>query len=819
MPKATVIISADNQLKKGIDPAKKAMLELQGIASKLDRQISKGLSIAGIAATAVASWKLITSAAKECINAYSEAEKVSKRLEAVWANVGAQTGKTAKDVDDLAESLEKETYFSSESIKQAELLLAATESLTEEGFDRALNASLDLAAALGEDVTSAAQTLAKAIQEPESALSRLKTIGVSFTDEEKDQIKALAEANDEYAAQDIILTKIEQKYKDVAKAINNTPTGTIDNIKDTLGDIKEALGGALLDSISPALETLYGWLQKISAWVADVADLNGVANALKQGESLASFPSALLERAMREYGNAKNSNNPEFRNRTVYDQWIDAIEKELATRATNNVISPTVTGGGNSNSTTTQATAILSDFFSSYMPKDLVAEYTAVIDTAQDYLDKLAQNVPATKAELRELLGLSEGTSGAQIKEEIENGGYIPALEKIIATYTEKLDALTTGILDSPTLTDLDSILASYGKQSNAYQIKQLKEEYNRIAEAYEYASEEDKVYLREILASNEKQRKELEGGIDEIVNGSFLDNLENALSGAFQNLGFDSDSSSTAAGTVISTFTQNLGETGEVIERLASNMAMMGPALGAIVTALQYVVEGIAETIGPVLNDFVMNGIEPLRELGRVIGEILLPILESIMPLVEESGRMLMGIFNALGVIITPIAEFIGAILTPIIAKITATLEILEPLLKVIAGAVITVSTAFEWVAQWIKHIFAVLFNALASIEIMGWRPLEGLGMSDPGKPGSYQDMWQANWEKVNKGFEYSPTELAESASMNQALSQASYRGATNVTINIYATGPFVGDNGMRDFARMIREEFDALDYYGVSA
>lgn len=53
----------------------------------------------------------------------------------------------------------------------------------------------------------------------------------------------------------------------------------------------------------------------------------------------------------------------------------------------------------------------------------------------------------------------------------------------------------------------------------------------------------------------------------------------------------------------------------------------------------------------------------------------------------------------------------------------------------------------------------------------------------------------------------------------MSQALSQASYRGATNVTINIYATGPFVGENGMRDFARMIREEFDALDYYGVTA
>lgn len=268
MPKATVVISADNQIQKGIDPAKRTLLEFQNVVSGIEKKISKAFTIAGIATATVASFKAITNAAKACIQEFSECERVSKRLEAVWANVGAATGKTAKEINDLADSLEKQTYFSAESIKEAGLLLAATESLTEEGFDRALQASMDLAAALGEDVTGAAQTLAKAIQEPESSLSRLKSIGVSFTEDEKKQIKALAEANEEYAAQNIILSKIEDKYKDVAKAINNTPAGTLDNIKDTLADIRKNLGQTLLDSISPALQALYGWLQKISQWVA-----------------------------------------------------------------------------------------------------------------------------------------------------------------------------------------------------------------------------------------------------------------------------------------------------------------------------------------------------------------------------------------------------------------------------------------------------------------------------------------------------------------------------------------------------------------------
>ena len=815
MPKATVVITADNQLKKGIDPAKKAILELQGIASKLDRQISKGLSIAGMAATAVASWKLITGAAKECINAYAEAEKVSLRLEAVWKNVGASTGKTAEQVDALAEALEKQTYFSSESIKEAGLLLAATESLTEEGFDRALQASLDLAAAMGEDVTSAASTLAKAIQEPEAALSRLKSVGVSFTDEEKAQIKALAEANDEYAAQDIILTKIEQKYKDVAKAINNTPAGTLDNIRDTLGDIRENLGGALLDSLSPALESIYGWLSKISEWVAQASTSTRVITALQSGSSdLTGFNTSELELALRSVQDALTSNRAEARaHASSYEKFEQLLASEIEYRnGLGSVITPRVTGGSGSTGAATAQAAVesaLGSFFKSYASSSASLQTRSIeqaIAQAENLIAELSTASTAQAAKILEEAGFTGSKNSA-----------IGALNEIITSLNGKLDAMTAlpQLLDSPTLTDLDKILSDYGKQSNAYQIKVLKEEYNRIAEAYEYASDEEKVYLREILASNEKQRKDLEG---EIINGTFLDRITDGLASVFENLGLgSSEQSSSAAGTLIGTFTQNMGEAGEAVERLASNMAAMGPALGAIVTALQYVVEGIAETIGPIFQEFVRYGIEPLREFGRVIGEVIMPILEDIMPLVEESGRVLSGIFNTLGAVIQPIVSFISSLLIPIIQQLTITLEILEPIIKVIGMALMTVSTAFEWAGQWIRHIFATIANWLADIEIFGNHPFGGMRTSDPGAPASYSDMWQANVDKMNAG--YQPLSAADSAATGQALSSASYRGATNVTINIYANGPFVGENGMAEFARLIRDEFDQLDYYGVSA
>jgi hypothetical protein len=53
---------------------------------------------------------------------------------------------------------------------------------------------------------------------------------------------------------------------------------------------------------------------------------------------------------------------------------------------------------------------------------------------------------------------------------------------------------------------------------------------------------------------------------------------------------------------------------------------------------------------------------------------------------------------------------------------------------------------------------------------------------------------------------------------STGTAVSSASYQGATQVTINIYQEAPVVGEGGMRAFAKMIKTEFDELEYYGVA-
>ena len=820
MAKARVVITATNEMQKGLNSSKRQLTEFQSYVVGVGKQIQNSLNIAASVAAIVAAFKIATDAAKKCIDAYSEVEKVTKRVEAVWVNVGQATGKTAQQITEYADSLEKVTYFSDESIKEAALLLAATESLTEDGFDRALEASLDLAAALGEDVTSAAQTLAKAIQEPESALSRLKTIGVSFTEDEKNRIKALADANQQYEAQSLILDKIEQKYKGVARAINDTPVGTLDNIRDTISDIRENIGGALVNSISPVLESIFGWLTKISEWVAQWTTSTSVISKLQSGSSdLTSFNASELELALRSVNDALSSNNAEFKAHAAsYERYKKILEDEIAYRKTlGAIITPTVTGGGTPAATATGTT--MADFLKSVGSASSAyvnAGYQQVIDSAQEMLDKLTQAVPASKAELRELLGLDENASGADIKDAISKGNYVQILGQIIDTYTGKLNPK-----EEIGKTELELILDQYGKQSNSYQAKILQEAYSRISKEFNNPeiSDEQREYLREILDGIDSQYRELvlQEKTEEKALG-FLQNIQNKLTEQIAALfNVSNEEAGGFLGSVFGSFTSNMGEAGEVISTLAQNMATMGPLLGAIATALKYVLEGFGQVLGPVLNDFIAYGIEPLRELGRTIGEIVLPILQDIMPLVAESGRIIAGIFNELGVILQPIISFISSMLIPIIQQLTMTLEVLEPILKLIGGAIITVSTAFEWAGQWVRHIFASIANWFASLEIMGWRPFAGMETEDPGAPEAFGTMWQKNIDKMNQGYEQGS--IVNAASTETAVSSASYRGATSVTINIYQEAPVVGDSGMRQFAAMIREEFEALDYYGVTA
>ena len=307
---------------------------------------------------------------------------------------------------------------------------------------------------------------------------------------------------------------------------------------------------------------------------------------------------------------------------------------------------------------------------------------------------------------------------------------------------------------------------------------------------------------------------------VEEAVENStrtFLQSLGDKLGSLASKItGATGEQSSSFGSSVIASLTSNLGQAGEVAGKLAQNMATMGPLLGAIATALEYIFQGLSETLGPILNEFVRFGIEPLKELGRVIGDILMPILDDVMPLVRDVADFLMGLFRIVGIVLKPIIEVLSSSLSPVMSLISNILEALAPVLKVFAKIFVTVTGTIQYVIQTLQHWVASLMNWLAGLDLLGWQPFAGLRMTDPGSPGNYASFIKAKWASIDAAFEQNTSPSTVSASTTTAISSAGYQGATHVTINIYQEAPVVGDAGMRQFARMIRSEFDQMAYFG---
>jgi hypothetical protein len=101
--------------------------------------------------------------------------------------------------------------------------------------------------------------LGKALNDPTKGLTALSRAGVTFTEGQKDQVRALVASNDMLGAQKLIMAEVESQVGGVATA-TATATGRLSVM---MGNMQEDLGAALLpflsalaDGLGPALKEL-----------------------------------------------------------------------------------------------------------------------------------------------------------------------------------------------------------------------------------------------------------------------------------------------------------------------------------------------------------------------------------------------------------------------------------------------------------------------------------------------------------------------------------------------------------------------------------
>ena len=237
--------------------ASKTLDGIGGSANKMGATFAKvGKVIAAAAAVAVVAW------AKSSIDSLARIESINAQTTAVLKSTGNAAKVSATHIEDLATALEKKTATEGESIQEgANLLLTFKNIRNEVGlgndiFDQTTSVMVDMARAMGTDVSSGAVQLGKALNDPIAGISALSRVGITFTDDQKKVIESLVESGDTMGAQKVILQELQDQFGGSGAAFAETFAGKVDLIGHAWGEV----GEAVFTKAMPALSDLADWV-------------------------------------------------------------------------------------------------------------------------------------------------------------------------------------------------------------------------------------------------------------------------------------------------------------------------------------------------------------------------------------------------------------------------------------------------------------------------------------------------------------------------------------------------------------------------------
>tara|TARA_R110000751_G_scaffold138798_2_gene242491 strand:+ start:3112 stop:4803 length:1692 start_codon:yes stop_codon:yes gene_type:complete len=245
-------------------------------AKKLGSSLKKGLTGASkFAKNAAAAVALVgaaaAAAAVKAIGAYKAQAEAEAKLEAVLKATGFAAGKTSGELKKHASALQEMTGVGDEVIISTQGIIATFKNIKGDEFDRTTMAVLDMSAVMkkaGADsaaVEAGSIALGKALNDPIKGMAQLNRVGVTFTDQQKEQVRAMQEAGDMAGAQGVILAELEGEFGGTAAAMSKANHG-VDQLKASFGDSIEVIGKAIVetDGFDGIISKLTKGLQNLS---------------------------------------------------------------------------------------------------------------------------------------------------------------------------------------------------------------------------------------------------------------------------------------------------------------------------------------------------------------------------------------------------------------------------------------------------------------------------------------------------------------------------------------------------------------------------
>lgn len=218
---------------------------------------------------------------------FNQGQQIAAQTNAVLKSTGGVAGVTAKHVEELSAAMLRKTGIDDEATGAAQNLLLTFTQIGAAGgiFDRTTQSVADMATAMNngaipsqEQMSNTAITVGKALNNPIAGLGRLTRVGVEFTEQQKKQITALAEAGKVEKAQVLILKELEKEFGGSAKAAGETFAGQITKLRERFNNwAGEMVGRAIpalqafakdaIPFVNRAIETIRQTGDQFMAWV------------------------------------------------------------------------------------------------------------------------------------------------------------------------------------------------------------------------------------------------------------------------------------------------------------------------------------------------------------------------------------------------------------------------------------------------------------------------------------------------------------------------------------------------------------------------
>ena len=201
----------------------------------------------------------LMAAVNKTVGAYRQQIEAETKLRRSLANVASASSDGADKLIQLAAALQKVTTFGDEQIIAGQAMLA-TFQLNEDAIAALTPRMIDMAAATGKDMVSAAMLLGKAFTGQVSALSEagiiIDKVGITSA-RSAGPVKEFA----------FLAGELDKNFKGVAEALADTDIGKIDQMTNAISDLNEEMGKSTLPLQKLAVQIKKGILESLSMWI------------------------------------------------------------------------------------------------------------------------------------------------------------------------------------------------------------------------------------------------------------------------------------------------------------------------------------------------------------------------------------------------------------------------------------------------------------------------------------------------------------------------------------------------------------------------